>query len=331
MYKIAVDAMGGDKGIPMVIKACLDFLKLNKDIELTLFGDQELITKELNKQNFNNLKIVHTSEKLASNVENVSLLIRNNKEASMLKAMHNIEEYDALISAGPTQALIAGTHFIVGRLKNIQRIAYAPILPTLEGRFKVLLDAGANTTLTPEQLNNLAIGGSLYFKVLFNTENPKVGLLNIGEEDNKGREVDLETYKLLKDNKYINFIGNAEPDVAFNGPTDIILADGFIGNIFLKTLEAFYKGLKTYLKTKLIKKFRNKLGLLFLKKDLKALKNQVSPDKVGGAILLGAKKIVIKVHGGASSSSFFGGLELITKLLNNGFINKYQEAVLNEA
>ncbi len=331
MLKIAVDAMGGDRGLEMVLDAVLNYLDKYKDTQITLFGDEVKIKERLNNKNFTNLEIIHSSEKLASNIENVSLLIRNNKEASMLKAMHNIDSYDAFISAGPTQALIAGTHFIIGRLKGVQRIAYAPIIPNLNADFKVLLDAGANTTLTAEQLNNLAIGGSLYYKVIFNKENPKVCLLNIGEEDNKGREIDIETNNLLKNNQFINFVGNQEPDVAFNSDANVILADGFIGNIFLKTLEGFYKGLKGYLKDNLIKKFRNKMGLLLLKKDLKALKEQVDPSKVGGAILLGARKIVIKVHGGASSDSFYSGLELITKLFKNNFIEQYQKAVLKDA
>lgn len=328
MIKIAVDAMGSDQGPQMVIESIYRFLKTHQDVTFFVYGKEEEITKFI-KPNSNSINIINCSKVVTGDDKNLSMLIRSNPDISMFKAMHDISLYDGFVSAGPTQALVAGTHFIVGRLPGIQRIALAPVLPLLS-QSKVLLDAGANVNLTPEQLVKLGLGGLLYYKVLLGKDNPKLGLLNIGTESGKGRELEIETHKLLTANKQINFIGNIEPEFALNGDVDVILADGFAGNIFLKSCEGLYKLFKGFFKNTLYKKIRNKIGLLFLKKDLKKLKSRFSDEQNGGAIILGAKKIVVKCHGGAVSSQFLGALNVCYNTIKKDFIKQYEEALTDE-
>lgn len=325
MIKIAVDAMGCDNGPKMIMESIYRFLDNNKDVEFFVYGKESEINKWV-KSDMKNINIINCEQVVSGDDKNLSVLIRSNPDISMFRAMKDIDKYDGFVSAGATQALVAGTHFLVGRLNGIQRIAIAPILPLLS-QSKILLDAGANVNLTPEQLVSLGIGGTIYYNVIFSKNNPKLGLLNIGTEAGKGREFETISNELLQTNTNINYIGNIEPEFALNGDVDIILTDGFAGNIFLKSCEGILKLFKLYFKNNLYPKFRNKLGLLFLKQDLKKLKARFSDETTGGAVILGARKIVVKCHGSAVSSQFVGALNVCYNTIKKDFIKRYQEAL----
>lgn len=329
--KIAIDTTGGDNAPFVPINAGIEYARNNKNVIIYLYGKEieikPLIPKDiLNKQIF----IKNANEKIDPNAKDISLILRKDNDIALFRAMKEASLYDAVVSAGPTQAVVAGGHFLVGRLPRIRRIAFAPILTNFSGKEKLLFDAGANVMLTPEQIVDLGIIGTAFARVLFNIKNPRLGLLNIGSEETKGRDFEVEAYKLLRENDKINFIGNVEPNEAISDDFEIILSDGYSGNIFLKTLEAFYKGLKIGAKEQLFKGLSGAFGYLFLRRKIKKLGKKMSPKNVGGAILLGTKKVIVKIHGNSDMKTFYNGIGLSERLAKGSIIKKLEEELKND-
>ena len=327
MIKIAVDGMGGDFAPEPIVKGTLTALDKFKNIEITIYGDQEKMKPFLVEHE--RLKVVHTPFYLEMGEKDPIKQYRTNKELSMFKALRALKdkEVDAVVSAGPTQALVVGGHFIVKRMPLMKRVAIAPIIPSYDKRGRILLDSGANVDLRPEHLLDFAVYATVVASKVLKRENPTVALINIGTEESKGREIDVETYKLLKDSSDINFFGNLEPKEAFITDADILLADGFTGNIVMKSMEGAAKGLGMVLKREIKSSLRGKIGALFMKKALTNFKRSLDASEIGGALLMGLNGVVIKAHGSSNDFAFFNGIRQAKEMVEADVINIVSKAL----
>ena len=324
MYKIAVDAMGGDFAPESTVLGSLKAVKDFKDIELTLYGDENKIRKYM-KEDHERIKIVHTDSFIDMGEHDPIKAIRSNRKSSLVLAMKSCKEgeNDGLVTCGPTQAVIVGAHIIIKRIPGMSRVALAPIMPTVDGRGRILLDVGANVELRPEHLEELAIYATVAAREVFGVESPRVGLLNIGTEPGKGREVDEQTYDILMANPNINFVGNVETNDILTSPCEVLITDGFTGNMILKTLEGTAKGSGIILKQEIMKSFWSKLGyVLFMRKAFKNYKKFLSGDDVGGAMICGINVPVVKAHGSSDAEGFYHGIRRIRGLIESNLISK---------
>lgn len=322
MIKIAVDAMGGDNAPESTVLGAQLAVKKFKDIELTLYGDEEKIRKYL--KNEERIKIVHTDSFIDMGEHDPVRQIRTNRKSSLVLAMKSCKEGEnaGIVTAGPTQAVIVGAHIIIKRIPQMSRVALAPIIPSAYGTHKLVLDVGANVELRPEHLEELAIYATVAAKVIFGVENPRVGLLNIGTEPGKGREVDQETYERLMGNQTINFAGNVEPKEILTNDCDVLLTDGFTGNMVIKTLEGTAKGSGIILKDCIKSTLWGKIGYLFMRKNLNKYKSILSTDDVGGAMLCGVNVPVVKAHGSSDANAFYHGIRRVRELIESNLVEK---------
>lgn len=299
---IIVDGMGGDKGISEIVKGTMGAIK-ELDIKVTIVGRKKEIEDELKNYEYNKSSIdIINAHDIITNSDEPTLAIRRKKDSSMVVGLRSLMEGkgDAFVSAGNTGALLAGGLFIVKRIKGIARAALATVYPTMKG-VSFILDAGANVDCKPEYLKQFAIMGSIYSERVLGVEAPKVGLVNVGIEEGKGNILTKEAYTMIKDLD-INFIGNVEGRQLPEGNIDVIVCDGFSGNIIIKLSEGLAISLFSSMKEEFTKSFKSKLGALMLKPQLKSLKGQMDYREYGGAPLLGLKQPVIKAHG--SSDAF---------------------------
>ncbi|GEL68081.1 phosphate acyltransferase [Marinilactibacillus psychrotolerans] len=318
--RIAVDAMGGDNAPQAIVEGSIKAAKEFKDITIVLYGKQHMIKKYINEE-LENIEIVHTDEKIESEDDPVRS-IRRKKDASMVMAAKSVkdQENDALFSAGNTGALLASGTLIIGRVKGIDRpglLATMPVMADKQDAFN-LLDVGANADSKPSNINQYATLGTYYAKFVRGIDNPRVGLLNNGTEENKGNEVTKEAYKLLKQNEAINFIGNVESRELLNGIADVVVADGFTGNAVLKTIEGTALSMVKLIKDSILNNgLKAKMGGLLLKDSLSNLKDVLDYSKHGGAVLLGLKAPVVKTHGSATSEPVYQTLKQIREMLSS--------------
>lgn len=315
--KLIVDGMGGDNAPIEIVKGCVEAVKEYK-INIIIAGKEELIKKELEKYDYPTEKIeVLAANDVITNDDDPTFAIRRKKESSMVVGLKALTEGlgDGFLSAGNTGALLAGGLFIVKRIEGIQRAALTTVYPNIEG-VSLLLDAGANVDCKPEYLQQFAIMGSIYMENVMGIKNPKVGLVNIGTEEGKGNQLSKESYELLK-NLDINFIGNVEGRSLAMGGTDVIVCDGFVGNVVLKTTEGVAISIMKQLKDSISSSGKSKLGGLLLKSDLQKLKEKLDYREYGGAPLLGTKQPIVKAHG---SSDSYAIKNAIRQLIN--FIEK---------
>lgn len=321
MIKIAVDGMGGDFAPEQIVKGTLLALEKFADIKINIYGDQEKMAPFLKQHD--RLEVIHTPYFLDMGEKDPIKQYRTNKEASMFLAMKAVKDgvCDAVVSAGPTQALVVGGHFIVKRMKSMKRVAIAPIVPSYDGRGRILCDSGANVELRPEHLHDFAVYASVMAEKLLNRKKPQVALLNIGSEEGKGRELDKETFKLLKDSNAVNFYGNLEPKEIYTSEADIFLSDGFTSNIVMKSMEGTAKGLGMVLKREIKASFSAKIGALFMRKALSNFKKSLDASEIGGALLMGLNGIVIKAHGSSSDYAFYNGIRQAKEMVEADVIN----------
>ncbi|MDA1475574.1 phosphate acyltransferase PlsX [Bacillus changyiensis] len=301
--RIAVDAMGGDHApkavIDGVMKAIADF----KDLDITLVGDQEKMAAHLTDHE--RIHIKHAEEVIEATDEPVRA-VRRKKNSSMVLMATEVAEgrADACISAGNTGALMTAGLFVVGRIEGIERPALAPTLPTVSGDGFLLLDVGANVDAKPEHLVQYAIMGSVYSEHVLGVKNPRIGLLNVGTEDKKGNDLAKQAFQNLK-KLDLNFIGNVEARDMLDGVADVIVTDGFTGNIALKTVEGAALSIFKMLKSTLTSSFATKLAASVLKPKLKEMKAKMDYSEYGGAGLFGLKAPVIKAHGSSDESAIY--------------------------
>lgn len=305
--KIIVDAMGGDNAPEQIVLGAIDALCEDKQLEVMLVGDTDAICKVLagKKYDDNRLEIIDAKD-VITNDDSPTMAIKTKKESSLVKAFDalNREDADGFVSAGSTGAVLVGAFMKVGRIKGVSRPALAPVLPTLKGNGVVLCDCGANVDCKPVNLQHFAIMASAYAEGMLGVKNARVGLLNNGAEAHKGNELTQEAYKLLSETKGINFVGNCEARDILSGDFDVVVCDGFNGNIALKSAEGTANTM-----LKLIKEgvysggLKSKLGALMLKSVFKNVKKKMDYNAHGGACFLGVNKIVVKSHGASKSKS----------------------------
>ena len=323
---LAIDAMGGDHGPKVTIPASINALSKYDQLHIILVGDKELIQKELQKNKYTNtrLSIQHASEVVEMD-ESPQSALKNKKDSSMRVAINLIKEEkaQACVSAGNTGALMATARYVLKMLPGIDRPAIASSLPSQKGT-TYMLDLGANTDCTAEHLLQFAVMGAMLVSSVTGNPKPSVGLLNIGSEDIKGNEIVKEAGELLRQS-HLNFYGNVEGNDIFKGTTDVVVCDGFVGNVALKTAEGIAQLMGRFLtqefKRNWITKFMALVSLLVLNR----FKKRLDPRRYNGASFLGLKGIVVKSHGGADSYSFFFAIQTAIEESKNNVLEKIQK------
>lgn len=299
---IALDCMGGDNAPGEIVKGAVLAANENKDMLIKLVGREDDIKKELKKYpSSDKLEIVDAKEVIETGEPPVAA-IRKKKDSSLVKCMYMVKkgEADAMVSAGSTGANLVGGHVIIGRIKGVERPPLAPLIPTKTG-FSLLIDCGANVDARPSHLLQFAKMGSVYMENVVGIKNPKVALVNIGAEEEKGNALVKETYPLLKEMEGINFIGNIEARDIPNGDADVIVCDAFVGNVILKLYEGVASVLIDKIKGSMMNSIKTKIGALLIKKDLKKTLKGFSLEEHGGAPLLGLNGLLVKTHGSSKA------------------------------
>lgn len=317
--KITLDAMGGDNAPKAQVLGAMKAVEAFSDVEITLIGNEAEISPYLTKNE--RIRVIHTEEKILSTDEPVRA-VRRKKNASMVLAARQVAdgEADACISSGNTGALMAAGLFVVGRIEGIERPALSPTLPTIDGKGFVFLDVGANAEAKPEHLLQFAIMGSVYAQKVRGIEKPRVGLLNIGTEEKKGNELTKQAFTLLQESSDITFIGNVEARDLLNGPADVVVTDGFTGNMVLKTLEGTAMSVFSMLKTALMSNMKSKIAAALVKPELKGIKNQMDYSEYGGAGLFGLKAPVIKAHGSSDANAVYNAIRQTRDMVSHDVI-----------
>lgn len=308
--KIIVDAFGGDNAPLEIMKGCAQAVQ-ELGVEILLTGRKNAIEKTAkeNSISMEHMEICDCPDIIDMNDAGTDIM-RSGKNSSMAVGLQKLAEGagDAFISAGNSGALTVGATFFVKRIKGIKRIAFAPVMPSSDGCF-MLIDGGANVDCKPEMLDQFGLMGSIYMKKVMHVQNPRIGLLNVGTEEHKGGELQHAAYMLLKQSP-LNFIGNVEARDVPEGAVDVLVADGFSGNVLLKTFEGTAIMILHKFKSVLTKNFKNKLATSMMIKDIGGLKKMMDYKEYGGAPLLGCLKPVFKSHGNADAKTFYNALRL---------------------
>ncbi|HMK60377.1 MAG TPA: phosphate acyltransferase PlsX [Dissulfurispiraceae bacterium] len=313
--KIALDAMGGDYAPEVTVAGAIEAVS-EYDVEVVLVGNRDRITCALEDKKYpsGRISILHASE-VAGMDESPVTVLRKKKDSSIRKAVELVKkgEADAAVSAGHSGVAMAMALFLLGKAPGVDRPAIATIMPSLTGYF-VLLDAGANVDCKPENLLEFAFMGHSYYKAIFNEPAPRIALLSIGEEDTKGNELTKESFKLLKAAKGLNFRGNIEGKDVFAGRADVIVCDGFIGNIVLKTSEGLADTIIKMLKREIANVKTGKIGYLMIKPAIKNFKKRTDYDEYGGAPLLGINGTCIISHGRSSARALKNAIKVASEM-----------------
>lgn len=326
--KIIIDAMGGDNAPSAPVEAAARAAK-ELDLNIILVGKRNIIENELIKYDYPKHKIeIEPADEVISNHEEPAKAVRTKKNASVVVAARLLKEGrgDAMLSMGNTGALLAAGLLVVGRIKGIIRPALATILPSGNGPL-LLLDAGANTNCRSINLVQFALMGSIYMEDIMGTDNPSVGLMSIGEEEGKGDELTKKTFPLLK-KAPINFYGNVEGRDVMNGTVNVIVCDGFVGNVILKTIEGMGSFLTSALKEIFYKNIISKLAALLVSKGIISFKKQIDYREHGGAPLLGVKKPVIKGHGSSDAKAVFSAIIQAEKTVKTNICGKIKDSLM---
>ena len=307
--KLAIDAMSGDLGSAPVVEACKKFAEKHPDVELYVTGKKEELTA---LESINSIHIVDARDVVL--MTDSVLGVRRKKESSMVKAlmMARKDEVDGVVSCGSTGAFYTASMLFVKRIEGVEKSCLMATLPTYSGNSTCLMDVGANATNTAEQLQEFAVMGSLYSKLA---------------EDHKGDEMHQEAYKLLKDSDKINFTGNVEGRDLLSGDIDVIVTDGFSGNIALKASEGAAILLMKALKESLFATLRGKIGALFAKTQLYALKDRFDYKSVGGALFMGFEKAIVKAHGSSDAKAVYNAMELVYRMVDLDVVGRMKEGL----
>lgn len=326
---IAIDAMGGDHGVEVTVPATVDYLKKHPEDSIIIVGLSAVIETELAKLGFNDsarLRI-HAATEVVGMDESPQSALRNKKDSSMRVSINLVKDgtASACVSAGNTGALMATARYVLKTLPGIDRPAIASFLPTISGQV-CMLDLGANVDCTAEHLLQFGLMGATLVAAIEHKENPTVGLLNIGSEDIKGNEVVKQAAELLQASD-LNFYGNVEGDDIFKGVTDVIVCDGFVGNVSLKTTEGLAQMLGRFLKEEFSRNIFSKLAAIVALPVLKAFKHRVDHRRYNGASLLGLRGIVVKSHGSADSYAFLCAIERAAEEARGGMLQHISEHI----
>jgi phosphate acyltransferase len=324
--RIAIDAMGGDNAPSEIVAGALR-AREELGVEILLVGDPEQIESVLpSKSNVGQVEIIPATEVITMDEEPLSA-IRRKRKASINVAMDLVKtkQADAVFSAGHSGAAMASALLRLGRIDGIDRPAIGAVFPTILASKQVLiLDVGANVDCRPKFLEQFAVMGSVYSQYVLGVEQPKIGLLNIGEEDSKGNDAAVRTHQMLRDNSLINFAGNAEGRDVLSGHFDVIVCDGFVGNVLLKFAEAVGEVLLQILREELPQGLRGQIGTAILKPNLKRIKQRVDHAEHGGGLLLGVDGICIIAHGSSQAPSIFNGIRMAKEAVDNQVLQRIQ-------
>ena len=329
--KVALDAMGGDNAPAEIVKGAVDAVSSREDIKVFLVGQEDVVREELQKYPYPQERIeVVDAPEVIEMAEPPVQAIRKKKQSSLVVGMNMVKqrEADAFVSAGSSGAVLVGGQTIVGRIRGIKRPPLAPIIPTETG-ISLLIDCGANVDAKPENLVQFAKMGSIYMKNIEGIENPRVGIINIGAEDEKGNELVKSTIPLLRECKDINFIGSVESRDIPNGPADVLVCEAFVGNVLLKFFEGLGKMFMAEIKDTLKSSVKTKIGGALIYKPIKKTFKRYMADDKGGAPLLGLKGLVVKIHGNSKDTEVRSAIEqcrnFVKKDVTNQIIRTFVE------
>ncbi len=334
MVRIVIDCFGGDESPRVNIEGSIDALAKFKDLELVLVGDEKKIRDELAAQNYSSdrISIVHAPDVIGCD-EVPTIAVRTKKESSLMTGIRLLRKDDTLsglVSIGSTGAIVAATTLFIGRVPGVVRPTLCPLLPTMkEGRIVGICDSGATVDCTPTQLYQYAIMGSLYMEKVFGVKSPKVALLNVGVEEEKGDELRREVYGMLKNEPRVNFVGNMEGRDLLKGDVDLVVCDGFSGNVMCKTVEGTAIEMFRMIKKDIMSSLKNKIGAMFMKKMFAKEKAFLDYQNYGGSVLIGATKVVVKGHGSSKRTSFAKCIEQ-AYMMETGNLNPELEKILSE-
>jgi len=332
MVNVAVDAMGGDNAPVEIIKGAVEAIQENSNVKVFLVGREEVIKNELMKYTYKaeQLEVVHAPEVIET-AEPPVMAIRKKKESSIVKAMYMVKDgiCDALVSAGSTGAVLVGGQVIVGRIKGVERPPLAPLIPTEKG-VSLLVDCGANVDARPSHLVQFAKMGSVYMESVMGIKNPKVGIINIGAEEEKGNALVKETFPLLKNCPEINFIGSVEARDIPTGVADVVVCEAFVGNVVLKMYEGVGASLIKKVKEGMMTSLRSKIGALLVKPALRKTLKAFSTDEYGGAPMLGLKGLVVKSHGSSKAAEIKNSILQCITFKEQNINEKIKEKIVLE-
>ena len=326
--KVALDAHGGDNAPKEVVKGALSAIKENQNLIVYLVGVKELIDKELEGIEYDKerIKIVNADEIISMSEAPVAA-IRKKKNSSIVIGMQMVKnkEADAFVSCGSTGAVLVGGQVIVGRIKGVDRPPLAPLIPTAKG-FALLIDCGANVDSKPLNLLQFAKMGSIYMNKMMGVENPRVGIVNIGAEEEKGNALVKDSFPLLKGCPEINFIGSVEAREIPEGNVDVIVCDAFVGNVILKLYEGLSATLISKIKESMLSNARSKIGGALVKPALRSTVKSFSSSEYGGAPLLGLKGLVVKGHGNSKAKEIKNALNQCIRYKQSGMLDIMSES-----
>jgi glycerol-3-phosphate acyltransferase PlsX len=323
--KIVIDMMGGDNGLKATIPGVKEFIKNHGDVDIFCIGSEALDSEF---KDYKNVKVVHSAKVLKMDVDPMTAYRTLDSSLMVATNVFNENKCDALISAGSSGALMTASIFKIKRINGVIRPGFITSFPTVKkGKKFVVCDVGANNANTKEELVQFAQMGTLYYKFLYGENNPRVYLLSNGTEEEKGSPLTKDAYKLLKEEKSINFLGNTEGRDALFGDIDVLVCDGFSGNVFLKAIEGTAKAMSQMMKEAFTRNLFTKIGYLLSKKGIIEMKNKMDYKNVGGAMLVGIDGVVIKAHGNSDDKTFLSALNVAYLLCEKEFVKKFKEAL----
>ena len=327
--RVALDAMGGDNAPQAMVQGAVDVARKRKDIQIFLVGQEEVVNAELKKYDYpkERIEVVHASEVIET-AEPPVMAIRKKKDSSIVVALNMVKkgEADAFVSAGSSGAVLVGGQLIVGRIKGVERPPLAPLMPTEKG-VSLLIDCGANVDARPSHLVQFAKMGSIYMKNVVGIQNPRVAIVNIGAEEEKGNALVKETFPLLKECEDIHFIGSIEAREIPHGAADVIVCEAFVGNVILKLFEGVGAVLISEIKKGLMATLRSKIGALLIKPTLKETMKSFDASEYGGAPLLGLNGLVVKTHGSSTAKEVANSIVQCVTFKEQDISGKIRESI----
>ncbi|MDD6175807.1 MAG: phosphate acyltransferase PlsX [Firmicutes bacterium] len=327
--RIIVDAFGGDNAPVEILKGCALALEEFSDLSILLTGSEEIIRKVCAEQNISldRMEIVDAPQVITME-EHAGEIMRSKKDCSMAQGLRRLAagEGDAFVTAGSTGALVVGATLIVKRIKGIKRAALAPVMPNDKGFF-MLIDCGANVECKPENLQQFGMMGSIYMEKVMGVKNPRVGLVNVGTEETKGGDLQLQTFELLKNHTPVNFVGNVEAREIPKDGADVVVTDGFTGNVILKLYEGVAMTMLRNIKRIFLTNLKTKLAAAMVKSNLAGFKKKMDYNEYGGAPLMGISKPVFKSHGSSDANTFRNALRNTYRFVKGDVVGEISAAL----